>query len=93
MDLYLELCEQHCFVTGSTEAELKKTQEEKDKMMREKDDEINRLQMKIDGMEKDYERIVDVSGCHRPTFKKNKNIYSKPHLKRPLKKRQRQMVA
>ena len=30
-------------------------------MMREKDDEINRLQMKIDGMEKDYERIVDVS--------------------------------
>ena len=47
--------------TGTTEAELKKTQEEKDKMMREKDDEINRLQMKIDGMEKDYERIVDVS--------------------------------
>ena len=46
--------------TGTTEAELKKTQEEKDKMMREKDDEINRLQMKIDGMEKDYERIVDV---------------------------------
>lgn len=44
---------------GTTEAELKKTQEEKDKMMKEKDDEINRLQMKIDGMEKDYERIVD----------------------------------
>ena len=33
-------------------------------MMREKDDEINRLQMKIDGMEKDYERIVDVSTRH-----------------------------
>lgn len=29
--------------------------------MKEKDDEINRLQLKIDGMEKDYERIVDVS--------------------------------
>ena len=52
-----------CFsgLIGTTETELKKTQEEKDKMMREKDDEINRLQMKIDGMEKDYERIVDVS--------------------------------
>ena len=51
-------------------------------MMREKDDEINRLQMKIDGMEKDYERIVDVSGCHRPTFlQKIENIYSKTCLK------------
>ena len=81
MDLYLDLCEQCCFVTGSTEAELKKTQEEKDKMMREKDDEINRLQMKIDGMEKDYERIVDVSGCHRLPFKKMKTFTVKPVLK------------
>jgi len=42
-----------------TEAELKKTKEEKERITKEKDDEIDSLNLKISGMEKDYERILD----------------------------------
>ncbi|KAL4228988.1 hypothetical protein ACF0H5_012027 [Mactra antiquata] len=42
-----------------TEEELKKTKEEKERISREKDTEIENLNHKIDGMEKDYSRILD----------------------------------
>jgi hypothetical protein len=48
-------------LTATTEADLKKTKEEKERITKEKDEEIDSLNMKIVGMEKDYERILDVS--------------------------------
>lgn len=47
--------------TATTEADLKRTTEEKERITKEKDDEIESLNLKISGMEKDYERILDVS--------------------------------
>ncbi|KAL3887134.1 hypothetical protein ACJMK2_027087 [Sinanodonta woodiana] len=44
---------------AQTELELKKTKEEKERMTKEKDEEIGNLQMKINSMEKDYERVID----------------------------------
>ncbi|XP_060579917.1 coiled-coil domain-containing protein 153-like isoform X2 [Ruditapes philippinarum] len=44
---------------ATTEADLKKTKEEKERITKEKDEEIDSLNMKIVGMEKDYERILD----------------------------------
>lgn len=44
---------------AATETELKKTKEEKERITKEKDDEIENLNIKIVGMEKDYERILD----------------------------------
>lgn len=46
---------------ATTETELKKTKEEKERITKEKDEEIDNLNLKIAGMEKDYERILDVS--------------------------------
>ena len=49
------------FILDTTEADLKKTVEEKERLTKEKDEEIDGLNLKISGMEKDYERILDVS--------------------------------
>ncbi|WAR05518.1 CC153-like protein [Mya arenaria] len=51
--------DQKAINAATTEADLKRVTEEKERMTKEKDEEIDGLNIKIDGMEKDYERILD----------------------------------
>ena len=55
--------------TEQTQRELQQVKEEKDKMNKEKDQEIGDLRLKIDSMGRDYERVLNVrssSSVFRP---------------------------
>ena len=46
--------------TGTTEAELKKSYEDRERIVKEKDNEIVDLKIKIDQMEQAYENVLRV---------------------------------
>ena len=48
-------------VTEQTKEELKNTQEERDRMVKERDEEISALKVKVNSMEKAYEGVLRVS--------------------------------
>ena len=52
---------------GSTEAELRKSYEDRKKMIEQRDSEIMDLRLKIDSMEKAYENVLRVSGPLLPS--------------------------